>query len=71
MRSLHYFGKALRAHPVRALGGLCVEYGMFFFAVLLALALYLTRRPLALLDRWLGLRLRERFIELIARVSPG
>jgi hypothetical protein len=44
---------------------------MFASAVFLALALFLTRVPMALLDRALGWRLRERFIDLIARVSPG
>jgi hypothetical protein len=62
---------ALKKAPVRTAFGLFVEYGMFAAAVFLALGLFLTRVPLAALDRALGLRLRERFIELIARVSPG
>jgi hypothetical protein len=65
------FWTALRTSPLRTGLGLIVEYAMFASAVLLALGLYLTRVPLRVVDRVLGLRLRERFIELIARVSPG
>lgn len=65
------FGQALRERPIGVSGGLIAEYGMFASAVLLAGSLYATRVPMAAMDRALGLRLRERFIELIARVSPG
>ena len=44
---------------------------MFASGVFLALCLFLTRVPLRLVDRAFGLRLRERFIERIARLSPG
>jgi hypothetical protein len=44
---------------------------MFAAAVFLALGLFLTRAPLRVLDRTLGWRLRERFVDLLARVSPG
>jgi hypothetical protein len=37
----------------------------------MALSLYATRKPMAAVDRALGLRLRERFVDFIARVSPG
>jgi hypothetical protein len=57
--------------PVRALGGLVVEYLMFASAVCLAVGLYLTRVPLRFVDRRLGLSLRERFVEALARISPG
>jgi hypothetical protein len=66
-----HFGTACRAAPVRTSFGLIAEWGMFAAAVFLALALFVTRVPLRLLDRALGLRLRERFIDLLARVSPG
>lgn len=69
--ALSLFGSALRQHPLRHGFGLFVEYGMFASAVFLALALFLTRIPLGIVDRAFGLRLRERFIELLARVSPG
>jgi hypothetical protein len=62
---------ALREHPLRAGVGLGVEYAMFASAVGLALGLFATRVPLRVVDRALGLRARERFIELIARISPG
>jgi hypothetical protein len=65
------FGTALRGSPLRTGFGLVAEYLMFASAVFLALSLYLTRVPMRFVDRVLGLRLRERFIELIARVSPG
>lgn len=70
-RGITLFGQALRARPARTLAVLFVEYGMFFAAVGLALALVVTRVPLRLLDGALGLRLRERFVNLIARLSPG
>ena len=66
-----FFADALRERPVRSLLGLVVEYAMFASAVGLALALFATRVPLRLVDRAFGLRLRERFVELLARVSPG
>jgi hypothetical protein len=65
------FGAALRKSPLRTSFGLIVEYAMFASAVFLALGLFLTRVPLRLIDAAFGLRLRERFIELIARLSPG
>ena len=69
--ALPLFGAAIRARPVGALLGLVVEYGMFFSAVLLALGLFVTRVPLRALDAAFGLRLRQRFVDFIARVSPG
>jgi hypothetical protein len=65
------FREALREKPVSTAAGLVLEYLTFASAVFLALSLYLTRHPMAFLDRVLGLRLRERFVELIAKVSPG
>jgi hypothetical protein len=59
-------GRSSRA-PLRLL----VEYLVFVAAVLFALSLYATRAPLRLVDRATGLRLRERFIDLIARIAPG
>lgn len=63
--------RAHREHPLRTSAGLATEYAMFASGLGLALGLFATRVPLRLLDRALGLRLRERFVELIARVSPG
>jgi hypothetical protein len=65
------FGRELRRRPIQTGAYLLVEYAMFFAAVVLALLLFATRTPMSLLDRTLGLRLRERFIELIAKASPG
>ena len=65
------FGDALRERPVGASAGLIAEYAMFASAVVLAGSLYATRVPMEAIDRAFGLRLRERFIQFIARVSPG
>jgi hypothetical protein len=65
------FGAALRERPIRTGAGLGVEYGMFASGVGLALALFLTRVPLRIVDRAFGLRLRERFVDLLAKISPG
>jgi hypothetical protein len=65
------FGASRRARPIAAPAGLILEYGMFASAVVLAGSLFVTRVPLAAVDRALGLRVRERFVDLIARVSPG
>jgi hypothetical protein len=65
------FRAALAEKPVRTSLGLAGEYLTFGSAVLVALSLYATRKPMAAIDRALGLRLRERFVDLIARVSPG
>lgn len=66
-----HFRAAWRKKPVRSTLGLGVEYGMFASGMGLAAALFLTRVPMRLVDRATGLRLRERFIELLARISPG
>jgi hypothetical protein len=65
------FWAALRDRPLRVGFGLVVEYGMFASGMALALGLFVARVPLRLLDGAFGLGLRERFIELIARISPG
>jgi len=60
-----------RVSPLRDGLGLFVEYAMFASAVFLALMLFATRVPLRVLDRAFGWRLRERFVDFLARVSPG
>ena len=65
------FAEALRERPLATSLGFILEYLTFASAVFLAISLYLTRKPMAFVDRVLGLRLRDRFIELIARISPG
>ena len=65
------FRDALGKSPARIGFGLVVEYLMFFSAVFLALMLFATRVPMRLIDRVFGLRLRERFVDFLARVSPG
>jgi hypothetical protein len=65
------YSSALRTRPFGTSFGLVVEYLMFASAVFLAVSLYLTRVPMRAIDRAFGLRLRERFVELLARVSPG
>jgi hypothetical protein len=69
MNALRDFSNELRRAPLRA--GLVVEYSMFASAVFLAASLRATRTPMAVVDRYLGLRLRERFVDLIAKISPG
>jgi hypothetical protein len=70
-RAFSLFREAARGRTVRATAGLAVEYAMFASAVGLALTLFATRVPMRAVDRVLGLRARERFVELLARVSPG
>lgn len=70
-RSISLFRAAARERPIGAAAGLVVEYAMFASAVGLALALFATRVPMGALDRALGTRVRERFVELLAKVSPG
>jgi hypothetical protein len=65
------FKAALQEKPLPTSLGLVVEYLTFGSAVSLAVSLYLTRKPMEFVDRKLGLRLRDRFVDLIARVSPG
>lgn len=69
--SIELFQAALRERPIRASVGLGVEYVMFASAVGLALGLFATRVPLRLIDRAFDLELRDSFIDLLARVSPG
>lgn len=70
-RSWSLFRAAARERPIGATAGLIVEYAMFASAVGLAATLFVTRGPMSALDRRLGWRMRERFVELLARVSPG
>lgn len=70
-RGVALFQAELQAQPIRASLGLGVEYAMFASGASLALGLFATRVPLRLIDRALGLRLRERFIDLLAKASPG
>lgn len=65
------FGEALAQKPLRTSLGLAVEYLTFGSAVFMALSLYATRKPMAAVDRAFGLGLRQRFVDLIARISPG
>jgi hypothetical protein len=65
------FREAAHGRPIRAALGLGVEYAMFASAVGLAAALFATRVPLGWVDRTFGLSLRERFVDLLARISPG
>jgi hypothetical protein len=71
MNALRDFSNELKRAPVRTATGLVVEYSMFASAVFLAASLRATRAPMAVADRYLGLRLRDRFVDLIARISPG
>lgn len=71
MRGLSLFWLSVKRRPLATLFGLPLEYLTFFAAVLFGIFLLLTRAPLAAIDRASGSRLRERFIELIARISPG
>jgi hypothetical protein len=48
-----------------------VEYATFAAGVTLALLLLLTRYPLGFFDRVAKTRLRERFVDAVARLSPG
>ena len=69
--ALTHFTGAVKTRPFGAAFGLVVEYLMFASAVFLALLLFATRIPLRIVDGAFGLRLRERFVDFIARVSPG
>jgi hypothetical protein len=71
MSAFSLFSQALRNKPVGTLLGLVAEYGMFAAGLFLALTLFILRVPLRLLDQATGLRVRERFIDLLARISPG
>jgi hypothetical protein len=71
MNAVELFFDDLQKRRARAALGLCVEYATFASAVFLATALYSTRAPMAAFDKRTGLRVRERFVDLIARVSPG
>ena len=71
MSAFGRFTRALRERPMRALAGLLCEYASYLAACVFVLLLLATRLPLGFIDRTTGLRLRERIIDLIARVSPG
>jgi len=71
MNAVQMFVGEFRKDRARAAMGMAVEYATFAAAVSLAATLYATRAPMALLDRRLGLGLRERFVDAIARISPG
>jgi hypothetical protein len=65
------FSRQLHDQPLRTLLGLAYEYAGYVAACVFVLLLLASRVPLRVLDRIPGLRIRERIIELISRVSPG
>jgi hypothetical protein len=65
------FGQAFRKQPLRTCLGMLGQYATFFAAVGFALALFLTRVPLRWFDHLTGLRVRERAVDVIGRISPG
>jgi hypothetical protein len=71
MSGVALFWEKLRKAPLSAAGSLAVEYAMFETAAALALSIYLTRKPLAFVERVSGVRVRERFVDFVARLSPG
>lgn len=71
MSGLALFGRELRRRPLRAASRLFVEYAGYLAACFFVLLLLATRVPFRLLDRAFGVRLRERCIDAIARLSPG
>jgi hypothetical protein len=71
LSALALFRARLRREPLRAVLDMFGQYLQFAAAVCFALLLALTRVPLRWLDRGFGLRIRERCVDVIARVSPG
>jgi hypothetical protein len=69
--SMELYRTASEGRAIGAVFGLVGEYFTFAAAVGFAIFLGVTRVPLRLVDRAFGLQLRERFIDLIARISPG
>jgi hypothetical protein len=70
-RGVALFLDDARRAPLQRGLALALEYGMFASGMTLAALLLLTRWPMRLLDDATGLELRRRFVELLARVSPG
>jgi|SRR6478609_7386995 hypothetical protein len=70
-RGVAFFLSDVRRAPVRRVARLVGEYGMFASGMTLAGLLFLTRVPMRLIDGATGLDLRRRFVDLLARVSPG
>lgn len=71
MSDVALFWQKLRTSPLRTAGSLAVEYAMFEAATALALSVYLTRKPLVFVERVSGIRVRQRFVDFVARLSPG
>lgn len=71
MSGVAHFWAAARRNPVRSVLGLIIEYAMFASAIFLAVSLLVTRVPLRILDVTFGLRLRQRFVDFLGKVSPG
>lgn len=71
MGGVELFREKVRKAPLGAAASLAVEYAMFETAAALALSVYLTRKPLAFVERVSGVRVREHLVDFVARLSPG
>jgi hypothetical protein len=71
MRSLELLRDDLAKHPYQTIIGIFLEYAGFVAACLFVAVLWVTRLPLRYLDETLGLSIRRRAIEVVAKLSPG
>ncbi len=71
MRGLSLFRKKFSKEPLRVLWHLCVDYAVYTGICFFVLFLLLSKGPLRLVDAVAGLSVRERLIEIIARLSNG
>jgi hypothetical protein len=66
MRGIKLFGEKFKKKPFKALVILINDYLFYMSSVLFYLFIIIVKWPLALLDRFTGWNLRERFIQFIA-----
>jgi hypothetical protein len=71
MRAVNLFRQKIAEKPLRAVVDLCVDYAVYTGICFFVLFLFLSKGPLRLVDAITGLSVRERLIELIARLSSG
>jgi len=71
MRGLDLLRKNFSENPLRALWHLGVDYAIYTGICFFVLFLLLSKAPLRLVDAVTGLSVRERLIEVIARLSNG
>lgn len=69
MRSIKLFKEKFKNNPLKAFAGLFMDYSVYFSLCFFALVLTILKLPFVLIEKLTGFMIRERFINLIMKIS--